>query len=219
RRPHGRQQQPVDRAPAGGSMKMTPRKLVILAAAVLSGCGVDGRSGMNEPIVVRNATFYAGELPGRPPIVPGSGVERVPPSTSSGTPSKAELRQGLGSVTFTGQSSDDAVAVGVRFDEIGTGYWVLPTLFADVQTPNTLVWNFTADLQYSLEPGVHRMLTVAFDEEGNAGTQSEMLLCINPLVPDNGNACDETKAPPGLIFSLEWDGAADLDLALVLPDG
>lgn len=200
-------------------MKMQPRYAALLAATLLPACGVDGRSGLDEPLVVRSATFYAGELPGEPPVVPGSGVERVPPSTSGGIPNRVELRQGLGVVTFTGLSSDDAVAVGVRLDEVGNGYWVLPTLYKDVQVPNSLIWSFTADLSHSLEPGVHRMLTVAFDEDGNPGTQAETLMCINPLVPDNGNACDKTKAPPGLVFSLEWDSPADLDLALVLPDG
>lgn len=187
--------------------------------SLVSACGVDGQSHRDEPIVVHNATFYAGELPGEPPVAPGSDIPRVPPSTSSGTPNKAQIVQGMGSVNFTGQATDDAVSVAVRFDGVGTGYWLLPTLYKDAQTPDTLVWTLDADIGHALDAGTYRMLTVAFDEEGNAGTQSGMLLCINSLVPDNGNACNEETAPPGVVFSLEWDNAADLDLALVLPDG
>lgn len=194
--------------------------MALSGVGVLSGCsGTDGRTGLEEPLRVHDAQFYAGELPGEPPVVPGSDEPRVPPSTSSGTPSKAEIRQGLAGVGFTGQASDDAVAVAVRLDEVGSGYWLLPTLYEDAQTPNTLVWTFVADFQHSIEPGTYRMLTVGLDAEGNAGTQSEMTICVNSLVPDNGNACDAESAPPGVVFSLEWDTPADLDLALVLPSG
>jgi len=200
---------------------MRPQLLLLTFAAgsAFACSGVDGRSGLDEPFRVHDATFYAGELPGTPPVVVGSGEEQVPPITSSGTPSKSDIRQGLSSVRFTGQSTDDSDAVAVRFDGVGTGYWILPTLYEDVQTPNTLIWSLVADFQLSFEPGLHRMLTVAIDADGNAGTQSEMTVCVNSLVPDNGNACYPTQAPPGVVFSLEWDAAADLDLALVMPGG
>jgi hypothetical protein len=196
------------------------RGALVGAVLALSGCGgLDGHSGLAEPLVVHDAQFFSGELPGEPPVVVGSGDEVVPPTATSGTPSRAELRQGLAGVTFTGQASGDAVAVASRFDDVGTGYWLLPTLFEDAQTPGTLVWTFTADLQHSLPAGIHRLLTVALDEDGNAGTQSELFVCINSLVPDNGNACDPAAAPPALVVSLEWDAPVDLDLAVVLPDG
>ena len=191
-----------------------PSMLALLACG-----GLDGHSALGEPLVVHQAQFFAGDLPGEPPVVVGSGDEVVPPRVTSGTPSRAELRQGLAAVSFTGQASGDAVAVATRFDDVGTGYWLVPTTFEDAQAPGNLVWTFTADLQHSLPAGVHRLLTVALDEDGNAGTQSELLVCINSLTPDNGNACDPTKAPPALVVSLEWDGPADLDLAVVLPNG
>src|SRR5688572_32254968 len=150
-------------------MKASGRGVAGLLGAVLfGGCnGVDGRSGLDEPIVVHNAQFFAGELPGQPPVAPGSDVPRVPPSTSSGTPSRAEVRQGLAGVSFTGQASDDAFAVAVRFDDVGSGYWLLPTLYEDAQTQKTLVWTFVADFQHSLEAVVNRMISLVIDTVGS----------------------------------------------------
>jgi hypothetical protein len=186
---------------------------------LVAGCGTDGRSGLEEPLRVHDAQFVAGDLPGEPPLVPGSDTPLVPPTTDAGTPSVAYLQQRSSDVHFNGVASGDAVAVGVRLEDQGTGYWLLPTLFRDPVAEDALAWSFVADFQESLPPGTHRLLTVAFDGQGNAGTQAERTLCINSLVPDGGNACDATRPPPFVVVSLTWDTPVDLDLRIVLPDG
>jgi hypothetical protein len=44
-------------------------------------------------------------------------------------------------------------------------------------------------------------------------------LCVKPVVPDNGNACDPTVAPPNLVIELSWDAPVDLDLRVITPSG
>jgi hypothetical protein len=117
-----------------GQLTTRGRSALVGVLFALCGCSsLDGHSGLGEPFVVHNAQFFSGELPGEPPLEPGSGASPVPPTTTSGTPSKADLRQGLAGVSFTGQASDDAVVVATRLEGEGTGYWLLPTLFRDVQ--------------------------------------------------------------------------------------
>jgi len=198
--------------------------LIVLSAvvgtSVTLGCsGTDGRSGLEEPIVVHDAQFVVGELPGEPPRVPGSDAPVVPPTTEAGTPNVASLRVRSSDVHFTGLASEGAMAIAVQIEGEGSGYWLFPTLFRDPVAVDALAWNFVVDFQESLPAGNHRLLTVAFDESGNAGTQAERTLCINSLVPDNGNACDPARLPPFVVFSLTFDTPVDLDLALVLPDG
>ena len=38
-------------------------------------------------------------------------------------------------------------------------------------------------------------------------------MCVDGVIPDNFNACDPTLPPPAAVLSLDWDTAADLDLA------
>lgn len=179
--------------------------------------GTDGRSGLEEPFIARDAQFVHGELPGEPPIAFGEVPE--PPRVSGATASVAYLRERLGGFSLSGQSSDDAVAVGIRIDGRGEGYWLRPTLFPDAQVPGELIWKFDVDLQDSLPRGRHRFLTVAFDKDGKPGTQASTSICVNSLVPDNGNACNPERVPPYVVVSLEWDTHVDLDLRLRLPDG
>ncbi len=192
--------------------------LVSLSSAI--GCGgTEGLSGLEEPLLAHGAQFVRGELPGDPPLTPGSGEIPKSPRVTGATASVAYLRERLRGVSFSGQASDDAMAVGLRIEDRGEGYWLVPTLFPDVQSPGELLWRFNVDLQDSLPAGQHRLLTVAFDEDGNPGTQASTTICVNSLVPDNGNACNPARVPPFLVISLEWDTPVDLDLRVVLPDG
>lgn len=191
-----------------------------VAISLAIGCGgTDGRSGLEEPFIAHDAQFVRGELPGDPPIPFDSDELPVPPRVTGATSSVAYLRERLSGFSFSGQSTDDAVAVGIRIEGQGEGYWLRPTLFPDAQVPGELIWQFAVDLQDSLPAGRHRLLTVAFDKEGNPGTQASTTICVNSLVPDNGNACSPETVPPYLVVGLEWDTPVDLDLRLQLPDG
>lgn len=188
-------------------MRATRFRGLISGALLSLGCGTDPRVGLDEPILVHDAQFVVGELPS------GEG-----PASEPGTFRPSFLWQRLSGVEFSGLAFGDAAAIGVRLEDEGTGYWLVPTGTRNDLTASALNWSFSLDLQDSLDPGVHRLLLTAFDENGNAGPTTVNDLCINPFVPDNGNACNPRSSPPYVVLSLEWDTPVDLDLRVVLPD-
>jgi hypothetical protein len=186
-----------------------------LGVLVVACDGTRVTAGLEEPFAIEGGQFHEGELPGTPP-----GPPPAPPRATAVTTEVTQLRPGLAGVPFFGWATLDAVAVATRIEGLGTGYWVVPTGPPDPQVQGEPVrtWRFVADLHQSLLPGRHRMLVAALDGDGRAGTQVESALCVQRRVPDNGNACDPTKAPPSLVISLAWDRPADLDLIVVTPD-
>jgi hypothetical protein len=177
---------------------------------------------LEEPIRVPNAQFDEGELPGLPPLTAdevNAGVNPKTPVVLNVTFGNPVVPPGEPSRSFSGVASSDAVAVGVRFADLGSGYWLLPTGGADATIEGALSWGFRAAFRRGVKPGKHRLLFAAFDEHGRSGTQAETTLCLLPEVPDNGNVCDPTQAPPALVVSLGWDAPIDLDLRVVTPTG
>lgn len=177
---------------------------------------------LEEPIRVHDAQFVEGELPGKRPRTAEEiqeGIAPENPTTTAASTDLGYLRQLSANVRFHGWATDDAVAVAVRFADQGSGYWVLPAGPADPAANGDLVWDFLADFGASLEPGLHDLLIAAIDEDGNSGTQNESTVCVNSLVPDNGNACYPEIAPPDLVIGIEWDSDVDLDLIVQTPDG
>lgn len=191
--------------------------LLGLACLAAGACGETRLTeGLEEPFAVHDAQLLEGELPGAPPDQ-GTASPRPTASTTETT----VLRPGLPGVAFFGWATLDAVAVAAKIEGQGSGYWVLPAGPPDpqVQGEPVRVWRFVADLHASLAPGRHRLLVSALDAAGRAGNQVATSLCIHRRVPDNGNACDATKAPPEIAISLEWDRPVDLDLVVVTPSG
>lgn len=185
-----------------------------LGLVIATACGQDVRAGLDEPLVLHGAQFVAGELPGLP-----ESPDPVPPRPTAATTEVTFLRPGLADVAFFGWTTDDAVSVAARVQGLGTGYWVVPTGPEDPAVPGSRTFRFEADLQPSLTPGRHTLLVAALDAAGRAGSQTSTSLCVNRLVPDNGNVCDPAKAPPELVISLAWDRPVDLDLTVVTPKG
>lgn len=190
----------------------------VLATWSSLGCSAaDGKSGLDEPFKVEAAQFYEGALPG---IVAGETVdEEGLPTVTSPSAEVAAITERMAGIRFNGLASRNAASVGVRFADVGGGYYLFPTGAVEATDDNALTWSFVADLQQELLPGRHELLTVAFDENGNAGQQATTSLCVRSLRPDNGNACFPAIAPPAFVLSVEWDTPVDLDLVLVLPDG
>jgi hypothetical protein len=192
--------------------------LALLASALLiPGCGDKTLTdGLEEPLAVHDAQFVEGVLPGSPPD-----QALASPRPTAATTEVTFLRPNLPGVPFFGWTTLDAVSVGARIEGQGSGYWVVPTGTPDpaVQGEPVRVWRFVADLHAGLPPGRHRLLVAATDAAGNTGSQVASSLCINRLVPDNGNVCDPKKPPPELVISLAWDRPADLDLIVVTPSG
>jgi hypothetical protein len=194
----------------------------MLAALAMAGCaGRDADLGYGEPIRVTHGTFEAGELPGEPPPAPDA-----PPDTPTLDP-KITLIESLNNVfapgqaekKLSGRATASAAAIGIRFGDLGTGYWVVPAGGPEPQVEGERVWSLGFEVAEDALPGLHPLLLAAVDDAGNAGTQSALTVCVTSLIPDNLNACDPTIEPPAAVLSLAWDNGADVDLGLVVPSG
>lgn len=199
------------------SVRLRAASTVALFAFSSACSGTDGRSGIEEPLIVSQAQFVEGELPGIK--ADAEEVDEDLPTTSPPAAESALIRERMSGIDFSGFASLSATAIGVRFEDEGSGYYLFPTGAVDAQDRTRLTWRFQADLQDALGSGLFELTSVAFDEEGRPGKQSNMTLCVRSLRPDNGNSCYAHVAPPALVVSVEWDTPVDLDLILVAPSG
>lgn len=210
---------------------MKAARLLVLAplaslaawAVVPAACssGVPANAGATEPIIVPGAQFISGDMPGSAPVdggVPEGGAE-PPLSIVQVGYQNASVIPGAAGKAFTGLTTTDAVAVGVRVADEGTGYWVLPVGQRDAIVPSTLDFSFKASFDVDDQPGNHNLRAVAIDGAGNGGEQFDTQLCFQSRVPDNGHACDPSQPVPAVVFSLRWDVNFDVDLHVILPDG
>jgi hypothetical protein len=200
---------------------------VALAATCLLGCSSESlTAGLSEPIRVsygnaRNGQFLSGALPGTPSLSDQDILNGVAPQvpTASLNVSLGTVRQAETGFVASGSTSSEAVAIGIRLLDLGTGYWVVPVTGLDPTKPGTYNWNATLDFGGSIEPGKHPLAVVAIDAAGHAGSQFETPLCVLSDVPDNSSACSATAKPPFSVLSLNWDTPVDLDLRVVTPQG
>ena len=200
--------------------------LGVLCAFVLGCSSEPVTPGLTEPVRVRygltqNAQFRPGNLPGSPPLTSEeilSGVAPSPPSLSLNVAGSVarEADAGFG---ISGVTSGEAVAVGIRFLDLGTGYWVLPVAGQDPTKPGNYTWAATVDFGGDIPAGFHPLAVVAIDASGHGGTQAASDLCIASDIPDNLSACSPGVSPPATVVSLAWDAPVDLDLRVVTPSG
>jgi hypothetical protein len=213
-----------------------PTWLGSLLALVLSGSCSSGQSpltGIGEPVQLANGQFIPGNLPGSPPANDGGVVEGdagVDAGTDAGPPPALAVRDlggfnstivqpGEAGKAFSGDVSNDAVAVGVSLAGMGTGYWVVPVGSIDSMDPSSFTFSISANFNLNDPPGLRNLLFVAIDGAGHAGVQAGIQLCLSSRIPDNGHACNPLAQPPSAVFTLEWDTNFDLDLHVVTPDG
>jgi hypothetical protein len=196
------------------------RALAWLAlAAVLGAPACDSATlpaGLDEPIRVRAAVFKGGELPGTAPD-PAAPVAPVAITLVEST--NSVVVAGLAAKNLSGRASADAVAVAVRFADLGSGYWVFPVGAPDPSNGGELTWASSAGIGWDVPAGFHELRFVAIDANGQAGRQVSLKLCVTAAVPDNLNACDPSLAPPDTVLALSWDTDVDLDLVVVTPEG
>lgn len=205
------------------------RVWITLGATALTAASCEvGQSpltGVDEPIRIQGGQFVSGELPGSPPLAPGQKRPTAPDggfeplSLLSARVQTSTIVAGLTGMTITGDVSDDTQAVGIRFPDVGSGYWVVPAGSPDTQTPGAFSYSMTAGFGLTDPPGPHTLRLVAIGVSGNAGTQYELPVCLDSPIPDNGHTCDPAVAPPDAVFSLAWDANFDLDMHVVIPGG
>jgi hypothetical protein len=182
--------------------------------------------GLTEPVRVRygltqNAQFRAGNLPGSPALTSKetlSGVIPNAPSVSLNVAGSVVHESDTG-FAIGGGTSGEAVAVGIRFLDLGTGYWVLPVTGQDPINPGNFIWAATVDFGATIPAGLHPLTVVAIDAAGHGGSQTSSDLCVASDIPDNLSACSPGVAPPATVVSLVWDTPVDLDLRVVTPSG
>lgn len=193
------------------------RRVALLLALAAACTGQSAPTALDEPVRVHGGQFISGALPGTPPGVAGPGDLRVTNITSN---SRIAL-PGQAGKKMDGRAGKRASAIGIRFADLGTGYWVIPLGPADPQFPGELTWQ--ADLDFNLlasdAPGFHTLRVVAIDPSGAAGEQGEVSYCIASRAPDNLTSCQPNVAPPDAVVSLYWDADVDLDLRVGLPSG
>jgi hypothetical protein len=212
---------------------MTPRVRALAATfiacgslGVVSGCdvGQGPETGIGEPIQVSGGQFIPGALPGSPSL-PGDGGVAAPDAAPSPlsvldvTFASTQIVAGIAGKSFGGDVSSDAVAVGVRIAGEGTGYWVVPVGSPDLQIANAYTFSMSTSFEANDPPGLRDLQFVALGPSGAGGMQSDLQVCFDWRIPDNGHACDPSIAPPKAVFSLQWDTNFDLDLHVQTPSG
>jgi hypothetical protein len=179
---------------------------------LLTGCTgeVDSPLGLLEPLRVIDGEFHRGSLPA---------VDDGPEVTSIETASGLVL-VGERDRLLVGRTSEDAYAIGLRFAELGTGWWSVPVQDLDPMFPGERDFQLRFDTGSSLPPGLHTLNLAAIDDAGRRGPLFELEVCVrDELLPDNLNPCDPELLPPALVVALEWDHDVDLDLVVDTPSG
>jgi hypothetical protein len=192
--------------------------LALTASALLVACSSEKLTpALEEPVRVTGAQFRKGLLPGSPPP---SDPETEAPSPKVTSISLAGLlvTPGYAGKRISGRASTDAIAVGLRLDDLGSGYWVFPVGAPDPTANGEYSWSARVDFSREVPAGEHQLLLVGIDQAGRAGSQFSSRLCFTSAIGD-GSVCDPRQAPPAAVISLAWDVGADLDLRVVTPDG
>jgi hypothetical protein len=192
-------------------MRLASALGLVLVATLLACTGeVEGTVGLLEPIRVVEGVFHSGELSERDDGPTVTSIE-----SASGLVLVGERDRLL-----VGRTSDNAYAIGVRFADLGSGWWTMPVQDLDPIYPGERTFAFRFDVGGSVPAGNHRLTLAAIDDAGRRGELFELSICVrDALLPDNLNPCDITLMPPALVIALEWDLDVDLDLVVDTPSG
>jgi len=172
---------------------------------------------LDEPIRVTSAQFRKGALPGSPPLSHPT-AEPLTPTVTSVALSGLLVSPGYSGKRISGRASTDAVAVGLRLGDLGSGYWVFPVGAPDPTAKGEYSWSARLDFSREVPAGEHELSLVGIDREGNAGSQFSSRLCFTSVLGDD-SICNPRISPPRAVVSLSWDASADVDLRVVTPEG
>lgn len=186
------------------------RRASILLALVGACESTEGLVGPSEPIAVTNGTFFHGEPPRR-----DEGVEITAVESASGIAIVGQQGRSL-----AGRVGEDAHALAIRVQDLGTGWWIAPIDGIDPALKDERTFGLRYDLGATIPPGLRRLELAAVDGEGQLGPSFELDLCVlDPQLPDDINVCDPASPPPAAAVVLHWDRNVDLDLRVRTPDG
>ena len=200
--------------------------LALVGVAVACSEGQKADVGVTEPMQVSGAQFISGDLPGSPPVDGGAAEDDGGASAVLGPLTVAEVDfnnsnviPGASGKSFSGRVTPDAVAVGVRLADLGSGYWVVPVGARDGQVPTTSDFNLSASFDIDDPPGPRALRIIAIDGNGQGGTEVDTELCLEWRIPDNRHECVPSNPVPAVVFSLQWDTNFDVDLHVITPSG
>jgi hypothetical protein len=186
------------------------RRLLWTALLLAVGCdSIEAPTGFEQPFIARTGAFKRGELP--------EGTEG--PEVRTLSAGLSYVSPGASGATVAGNAMESAYSIGIRFADVGSGYWIRPAGAIDPITPGERTWSMLLDVSIDAEPGPHDLEVVAFDEQGRPGPKRVFPACVASAIPDNQNACNPSAKPPLLVASLSWNTDADLDLTVIAPDG
>jgi hypothetical protein len=189
----------------------------LLLAASCAGEQASPNKGIAEPVRIESGQFVPGTLPGS--AAQSSGDGGVDPQVTDISAADTDVEQGELGLSVSGHATPDAQAIGVRFTDLGTGYWVVGVGAPDPSDNGLLTWQLSADFGRNLPPGFHNLAFAAIAPDGSSGTQNELALCIDTPVPDNLNICNPKRSPPAAVLSLSWDSSVNLNLIVQDPSG
>lgn len=195
--------------------------------AIAAACSVNGENApiaTGEPLVVHDAQFRQGPLPGTapdldagPPVADGDAGITDPQILTIESQNNI-IYPGLVGKKLAGLASGVTLSVGVKFDQLGTGYWTFPVGVEDPQNPGSQTWEMTADYAADLAPGIQHLRFVGFDGNGTPGQQRDLKVCV-PDYLEGLHVCKDTIEVPGAVVTLSWDRDVDLDLHVITPEG
>ncbi|MET0386775.1 MAG: hypothetical protein ABW321_12490 [Polyangiales bacterium] len=192
-------------------------KALTLALLLLAACGGEsGELGLLEPFQVRGGAFKEGALPGD---APDSEAEQDTLRLTTIETNNTVVHPGQTGKLVSGRATDRGYAVALRFEGLGSGYWVKPLGEADSAYPGELDFAVEMELAADLPLGPRRLLFSVIDSRGRAGRQQALNLCATSRFDRALHACDDTQRPPAAIITLTWNTASDLDLSVRTPDG
>ncbi len=187
-------------------------RAAVLAGLLLGACteSVDEPLGLAEPLRVHEASFEAGA-----PEPSTRGVPVTSVDTASGI-----LVVGQQDRVLSGRVGKDAYALAMRFEGLGTGWWIAQVDDIDPVVAEDRGFHVSYDIGAGVPTGLRRLQLAAVDRNGELGPPFALDVCvIDDRLPDELNVCDATIPPPAAIISLVWDRNADLDLRVRTPSG
>ncbi len=197
----------------GSFQRCAARPAVALLIVACTG-EVEQQIGLFEPIRVPDGELLDDEPPARTKL-----ARRSPRSTpSSGILTVGQKRDRL----LSGRTTEDAHAIAVRFDGLGSGWWVRP-----VQDKNPMYSRASAtsscadDIGGGAPPGVHTLFVVRDRRGRPARPRASSSRCASATTacPTTSTPATPRIPPPALVITLEWDQDVDLDLVVETPGG